>query len=54
MHRLLFLVVLIGALWAIDTYALHGRYSHAVWEEVNYQAEIFDDEVQGFVRKISP
>jgi hypothetical protein len=54
MNRVLFVVVLIGALWGIDTYALHGRYSNAVWEETNYQARIFNDGVRSFVRKIGP
>lgn len=54
MNRFLSLAVLVGALWAIDAYAFRGRYSNAVWEEVNQEAHMFNNSVQYFLRKISP
>lgn len=54
MQRILFLAVVIGALWAADTYAFKGRYSRALWQEATHQAEIFDNGVQSLVSKISP
>ena len=54
MGRLLSLAVLVGALWAIDSYAFHGRYQAAALEEVDYYAQTLNDEVQRFVSRIRP
>jgi hypothetical protein len=49
MSRLLSLAVLVVALWAIDLYAFHGRYSAATREELNYYAKTLNDGVQGLM-----
>jgi len=54
MSRLLSLAVLVAALWAIDSYAFHGRYQAAALEEVNYYAQTLNDGVQKFVSRIRP
>ena len=54
MGRLLSLAVLVGALWAIDLYAFHGRYQAAALEEVDYYAQTFNNGVQRFVSRIRP
>jgi hypothetical protein len=54
MRRLLSLAVLVGALWAIDSYAFRGRYQAAALEEINYYARTLNNGVQGFVSRIQP
>ncbi len=54
MGRLLSLAALIVALWGIDSYAFGGRYRAAAVEDINYYAKIVNDDVQSFVRRLSP
>jgi hypothetical protein len=54
MRRLLFLAVIAGALWAIDSYAFHGRYQAAALEESDYYVKTLNDGVQRFVSRIRP
>jgi hypothetical protein len=54
MNRLLFLAALVLALWAIDSYAFHGRYKAAVLDDINYYAQTFNNGVQRFVGRIRP
>ena len=54
MRRLLSLAILVGALWAIDLYAFHGRYWAAAGEEMNYYVKTLNDGVQNFVSRIRP
>jgi len=54
MRHFLSLAVLVGALWAIDSYAFHGRYQAAALEEINYYAQTLNDGVQRFVSRIRP
>jgi hypothetical protein len=54
MSRLLSLAVIVFALWAIDSYAFHGRYRAAAGEEVNYHAKILNDGVQGMMNRLRP
>jgi hypothetical protein len=54
MSRLLSLAFLAVALWAIDSYAFHGRYCAAVGEELNYYAKTLNDGVQGLVKRLRP
>jgi hypothetical protein len=54
MRRLLLLAALILALWAIDSYAFHGRYRAAVLEDVNYYAQTLNDGVHRFVNRVHP
>ena len=54
MRRLLLMAILVGALWAIDSYAFHGRYQAAALEEVDYYAQTLNDGVQRFVSRIRP
>jgi hypothetical protein len=54
MGRLLSLAALIVALWGIDSYAFGGRNRAAAVEDINYYAKIVNDDVQSFVRRLSP
>ena len=54
MRRLLSLAALVFALWAIDSYAFHGRYWAAAGEELNYYGRTLNDGVQNFTRRIRP
>jgi hypothetical protein len=54
MRRLLSLAVLVGALWAIDSYAFQGRYQAAALEEINYYSQTLNDGVQRFLSRIRP
>ena len=54
MSRLLSLAVLVVALWAIDSYAFHGRYRAAVLEDINYYAKTLKDGAQNFVKRLIP
>ena len=39
MRSFLILIIVIGSLWAIDTFAFGGRYRMAVWQEAYYQGQ---------------
>jgi hypothetical protein len=54
MSRLLSLAVLVFAIWAIDSYAFHGRYWAAASEDINYYAKTLNDGVQGLVNRLRP
>jgi hypothetical protein len=54
MSRLLSLAVLIVALWAIDSYAFHGRYLASVTEELNYYGRSLNDGVQSLMNRLRP
>jgi hypothetical protein len=54
MSRLLALAVLVVALWAIDSYAFHGRYQAAALEDINYYAKTLSDGVQGMLNRLRP
>ena len=54
MRLLLSLAVLVGILWAIDSYAFHGRYQAAALEEINYYTQTLNGGVQRFVRRFRP
>jgi hypothetical protein len=51
MRTLLTLIAAMGLLWAIDVAAFDGRYSRAVWQDVNYQGQQFNYEVQRWIKK---
>ena len=54
MRRLLSLAILVGALWAINSYAFHGRYQAAALEEINYYGQTLNNGVQNFVSLMRP
>jgi hypothetical protein len=54
MRHLLLLAALVFALWAIDSYAFHNRYQAIAVEDINYYAQILNDGVQRFARRLSP
>jgi hypothetical protein len=54
MRRILALAILVFALWAIDSYAFHGRYWAAASEDVDDYAKILNDGVQGLMRRLNP
>jgi len=54
MRRLLFLAMILGILWAVDNYYSRGRYTDAVLEQLKYQAQAFNKQVEEVLRKMSP
>ena len=54
MRRILALAILVFALWAIDSYAFHGRYWAAASEDVDYYAKTLNDGVQGMLNRLRP
>jgi hypothetical protein len=54
MSRLLFFAALVLALWAIDSYALNGRYLASATEELNYYGRTLNDGVQGMLKRLRP
>jgi hypothetical protein len=54
MSRLLSLAVLVFALWAIDSYAFHGRHWAAASEDIDYCAKTLNDGVQGMINRLRP
>lgn len=52
MRSFLMLILLIGALWAIDAIAFGGEYSTAIWQEANYQGQKLNYELQYTFRKL--
>ena len=51
MRHALFLMVIIGGLWVIDTVAFESRNGRAIWSEVNYKAKMFRYEVDYWLRR---
>jgi hypothetical protein len=49
--RLLQLIIVIGGLWAFDTYALQGRYQRVAWEQANYHGQKFYYDVRYWLRR---
>ncbi len=45
MRLFLTLMVLIGGLWAVDTFAYGARYGRLLWSEATYRGQIFRYEV---------
>ena len=43
---LVFVAVVIGALWVFDVFAIDGRCSQAFWQEASYQGQKFQAEVR--------
>ncbi len=53
MRVFLTLIVLIGALWAVDTFANGGRLSSAAWSQAVYQGKLFQYEVAYWLRSLN-
>jgi len=51
MRHALFLMVIIGGLWVIDTVAFEGRNGEAIRSEVNHKARMFQYEVDYWLRR---
>jgi hypothetical protein len=52
MGRFLKLIVLTGALWAIDVVAFGGRYSAAVWQDANDQGQAVQYDILDWFKRI--
>jgi hypothetical protein len=52
MRTLLTVIVFLAAASVVDNLWLNGRYSHAVWQETNYQGQQFRYQVGSFVGKL--
>lgn len=52
MGRFLKLIVLIGALWALDVVIYGGRYSSSVWEQANYQGQMVRYDIKDWFKRI--
>lgn len=42
---IIFTVVVVGALWAIDVYRMDGRYSKAVWQQSSIEVQTLRREI---------
>jgi hypothetical protein len=49
MRRLLFLAILFGGLWVVDTLAFGGQYSNAVWSGIAYQGQEIRSGIDDFL-----
>ena len=52
MPRWLSLVILVCALWALDTWFFNGFYSAAISREVNYLAQLINDWAQSISNRL--
>jgi len=52
MRTLLTVIVFLAAAAVVDNLWLDGRYSHAVWQETNYQGQQFRYQVGSIVGKL--
>jgi hypothetical protein len=46
------LIVLIGALWALDVVAFGGRYSASVWQDASDQGQAVQYDIQDWFKRI--
>jgi len=53
MRNLLFLIFLLGLLWAVDTFSFDGRYSSAIWTKANDLARSFSYDAERFVQRLT-
>jgi len=53
MRKLLFLVLVLGILWALDMFGFNGRYSSAIWLDANDQAQSFNYQAHRWVQKLT-
>ena len=53
MPRWLLLVVLIGALWAVDAFVFRGFCRDAILNEMNYGAQIINNAAQNILGKLN-
>jgi hypothetical protein len=53
MRGFLFLIVLMGTTWAVDTYVFDGRYQYNAWQMARYQGDKFSNEVHYWINKFS-
>src|SRR5271163_4648114 len=53
MRKLLLLVLVLGILWALDTFGFNGRYSSAVWLDANDQAHSINYQAHRWVQKLT-
>jgi len=53
MRKLLFLLLVLGILWALDLFGFNGRYSSAIWLDANDQAHAFNYQAQRWVQKLT-
>ncbi len=47
------LMVLISALWAVDTFIYGGRLSRTVWSEANYRGQMVRYEIAYWLRSLN-
>lgn len=50
--RLFLFGIILGAAAVVDNLWLDGRYSHALWQHVNYEGQQFRDQVALIVGKV--
>ncbi len=53
MRLVLILMIVIGGLWAIDTFAYGGRYGRLLWSEAAHHGQLFRDEVAYRLRALN-
>jgi hypothetical protein len=53
MRILLFLVLVLGVLWALDSFGFNGRYSEAIRLDASDQAQSFNYQAHRWVQKLT-
>jgi nitrate reductase NapE component len=51
MRGFLLVGILLGALWAVDSFAFDGRYGRAVWAAAKVQGSKIRSEVNDFLKR---
>jgi hypothetical protein len=54
MRSFFVLILAIGALWAIDVFAFHGRYSQFIWQQAKFQGRQFEYQVNRTLDRFMP
>ncbi|HWM82069.1 MAG TPA: hypothetical protein VNQ56_08395 [Pseudolabrys sp.] len=52
MRGFIIIAIAIGAVWIVDRLALQSRYSNAVFREAQYQAQLFNIEIEHWLRRL--
>jgi hypothetical protein len=51
MRGFVILLVVVGAVWAGDRFANHGRYGDAFWREAKYRGQAASDDIKHWLNK---
>jgi hypothetical protein len=54
MRSFFVLILAIGALWAIDVFTFHGRYSQFIWQKAKFQGRQLEYQVNRTLDRFMP